>query len=95
MEEVGRRDAPLSDVIFLTDGYINFSVVCFRSPEIATQKHYPPDFGLNHFGFLVKDRAAAAVRLRAAGAERVETIPDVADKWKGPDGMVFDVTDKC
>ena len=82
-------------MIFLSDGYINFSVVRFKSPEIATPKHYPSDFGLNHFGFLVDDRAAAAVRLRATGAERVETIPNVADKWKGPDGIVFDVVDKA
>ena len=24
----------------------------------------------------------------------MKNIPHVADKWKGPDGVVFDVTDK-
>ena len=94
MQESGRGETAFAETISLSDGYVDFSVAGFRSPEIAAQRHYPCSFGLSHFGFLVEDREAAAQRLCAVGAERVKNIPNVADKWKGPDGVVFDITDK-
>jgi len=51
VKEWGRGETASTEQVSLSDGYIDFSVVHFRSPEIAAQKHSPSSFELGHFGF--------------------------------------------
>jgi hypothetical protein len=55
--------------------------------------------GICHFGFLVEDVKETRRRLQEAGAWHIaEPLPGLVhaeDKWKGPDGMLFDMTDQA
>ena len=66
MEGLGRSETTFAELISLSDGYIDFGVVRFRSREIAKQRHYPSSFGLSHFGFWLNN-----VMLRRSGSERL------------------------
>jgi catechol 2,3-dioxygenase-like lactoylglutathione lyase family enzyme len=67
LEEIGRGDSELAREVYLTDGYINLAIVCWkRTPE--NPNPYPEGYGLDHFGVQVDDLDAAETRARQAGA---------------------------
>jgi catechol 2,3-dioxygenase-like lactoylglutathione lyase family enzyme len=67
LEEIGRGDSELAREVYLTDGYINLAIVCWkRTPE--TPNPYPGGYGLDHFGVQVDDLERAESRARGAGA---------------------------
>src|SRR3954463_3070349 len=67
LEEISRGDSELAREVYLTDGYINLAIVCWkRTPE--TPNPYPDGYGLDHFGVHVDDLAGAEARARNAGA---------------------------
>ena len=101
MVEVGRTDSPFAEGIYLSDGTVNVACLRYRSREMAAKLGGSSEFGVSHFGFWVEDMDSARKRLQDLGAQHVETRdPDAAptgffeDKWKGPDGTVFDITDE-
>jgi catechol 2,3-dioxygenase-like lactoylglutathione lyase family enzyme len=100
MKEVGRTDSPFAEGIYLSDGTVNVAVLCYRSKELAAKLGGSSELGVSHFGFWVEDMETARKRLEDLGAQHVESRdPNSAptgffeDKWKGPDGTVFDITD--
>ena len=67
LEELQRGDSELAREVYLTDGYINLAIICWkRTPQ--NPDPYPEGYGLDHFGFHVDDVEAAEARARAAGA---------------------------
>jgi len=67
LEELQRGDSDIAREVYLTDGYINLAIICWkRTPE--NPDPYPEGYGLDHFGFHVDDVEAAEARARAAGA---------------------------
>ena len=99
MKEVGRNKGNYADAIYLTDGTLNLTVLTFKSLDIAEKIGGSRSFGVVHFGFWVDDLAAIRRRLKELGTECVESheVKDTQsghfeDKWKGPDGTLFDVT---
>jgi catechol 2,3-dioxygenase-like lactoylglutathione lyase family enzyme len=67
LEEIGRGDSELAREVYLTDGYVNLAIVCWkRTPE--NPNPYPEGYGLDHFGVQVDDLDAAETRARQAGA---------------------------
>jgi len=67
LEEIGRGDSELAREVYLTDGYINLAIVCWKRTQ-ETPNPYPGGYGLDHFGVLVDDLAGAEARVRAVGA---------------------------
>ena len=67
LEEIGRGDSDLAREVYLTDGYINLAVVCWkRAPQ--NPDPYPQGYGLDHFGVQVDDLDAAESRVKGIGA---------------------------
>jgi methylmalonyl-CoA/ethylmalonyl-CoA epimerase len=67
LEEISRGDSEVAREVYLTDGYINLAIVCWkRTPE--NPDPYPGGYGLDHFGLQVDDLGAAEARARGAGA---------------------------
>lgn len=67
LEEIGRGDSDLAREVYLTDGYINLAVVCWkRTPQ--NPDPYPGGYGLDHFGVQVDDLEAAESCVRKIGA---------------------------
>src|SRR2546428_810862 len=67
LEEIGRGDSELAREVYLTDGYINVAIVCWKRTK-ETPNPYPEGYGLDHFGLQVDDLESAEARARAAGA---------------------------
>lgn len=67
LEEISRGDSELAREVYLTDGYINLAIVCWKRTQ-ATPNPYPDGYGLDHFGVQVDDLAGAEARARNAGA---------------------------
>jgi catechol 2,3-dioxygenase-like lactoylglutathione lyase family enzyme len=99
-KEVKRTVAgdPLADGIFLSDGTLNIAILKFKSDQIGRGMDY---VGLHHFGICVEGVDGWADKLKAMGAESVMDPVDNGSgkqtfelKVKGPDGVVFDVSDR-
>jgi hypothetical protein len=67
LEEIGRGDSDLAREVYLTDGYINIAIVCWKRTK-ETPDPYPEGYGLDHFGLQVDDLDGAEARAREAGA---------------------------
>jgi catechol 2,3-dioxygenase-like lactoylglutathione lyase family enzyme len=67
LTELHRGDSELAREVYLTDGYVNVAIVCWKRTP-ANPEPYPEGYGLDHFGLQVDDLAAAEARARAAGA---------------------------
>ena len=67
LEEIGRGDSELAREVYLTDGYINIAIVCWKRTE-ETPNPYPEGYGLDHFGLQVEDLDLAEAQARRAGA---------------------------
>jgi methylmalonyl-CoA/ethylmalonyl-CoA epimerase len=101
MREIGRKtDSPLASLnIYLTDGTIHLAILKYRTAELARVYGGSEAYGISHFGFWVEDVEQTRERLREAGSEYVDRRAAdqnvlFEEKWKGPDGVVFDITDK-
>ena len=67
LEEISRGDSELAREVYLTDGYINLAIVCWKRTK-ETPNPYPDGYGLDHFGLQVDDLSSAEERARKAGA---------------------------
>ena len=67
LEELSRGDSDLAREVYLTDGYINLAIVCWKRTK-ETPNPYPDGYGLDHFGVQVDDLDGAEARARDAGA---------------------------
>lgn len=98
MREISRKtDSPLASLnIYLTDGTIHLAILKYRTPEIARVYGGSESYGISHFGFWVEDAEETRKRLREVGSDYVGDRPPgnnlFEEKWKGPDGVVFDIT---
>ena len=66
-EEISRGDSELAREVYLTDGYINLAIVCWKRTK-ETPNPYPDGYGLDHFGVHVEDLESAEAKARKAGA---------------------------
>ena len=67
LQEISRGDSELAREVYLTDGYINLAIVCWKRTR-ETPNPYPDGYGLDHFGVQVEDLAAAEAQAKQAGA---------------------------
>lgn len=100
MKEVGRNPTQFTDAVYLSDGTLNVTILCFKSQETAINMTRSSALGLSHFGFWVKSLEETAMRLQEAGMEHLimgeneqKVLIHHEEKWRGPDGVVIDITD--
>jgi catechol 2,3-dioxygenase-like lactoylglutathione lyase family enzyme len=86
LEEIGRGDSELAREVYLTDGYINLAIVCWKRTK-ETPNPYPDGYGLDHFGVQVDDLEHAEARARKAGA--VSQPPPPVDLSKLSGNTIF------
>ena len=67
LQEISRGDSDLAREVYLTDGYLNIAIVCWKRTR-ETPNPYPDGYGLDHFGVQVDDLESAEARARQAGA---------------------------
>lgn len=67
LEEISRGDSDLAREVYLTDGYINLAIVCWKRTK-QNPNPYPEGYGLDHFGVQVEDLDASEARVKDIGA---------------------------
>lgn len=86
-------EAPRPSGVFLTDGTLNIAILKFSEDQLGKGLDYT---GIHHFGVVVDDVETWSAKLEAMGAPPVPSdLPPTAHaeyKFKGPDGVVFDIT---
>jgi catechol 2,3-dioxygenase-like lactoylglutathione lyase family enzyme len=86
-------EAPRPSGVFLTDGVVNIAILKFANDQLGKGLDFT---GIHHFGVVVDDVDAWTRKLEAMGAPCLhEAMPPGAHaefKFRGPDGVVFDIT---
>jgi catechol 2,3-dioxygenase-like lactoylglutathione lyase family enzyme len=88
---------PGNNAVTLTDGHINISLIRFRADQIGRGLDYE---GLHHIGVVVDDVDEWTPKLEALGSPLIagkDAIPPGAHfeiKFRGPDNVVFDISDR-
>ena len=82
LEEIGRGDSELAREVYLTDGYINLAVVCWKRTK-QNPNPYPEGYGLDHFGVLVDDLEGAEAQVKEVGATPQPPPPVDLSKLEG------------
>jgi catechol 2,3-dioxygenase-like lactoylglutathione lyase family enzyme len=100
-QEVRRLDNPRCHGVVLSDGAINISVLKFKQDQIGRGLEFT---GLHHMGVFIDDMAAAEQKCLELGALPYDELPEDrhevnyrprrSDKFKGPEGNLFDINDK-
>jgi len=67
LQELSRGDSDLAREVYLTDGYINIAIVCWKRTT-DNPNPYPEGYGLDHFGIQVENLDEAEKLARHAGA---------------------------
>ena len=67
LEEIARGDSDIAREVYLTDGYINVAIVCWKRTR-DNPNPYPEGYGLDHFGIQVENLDEAEKLARHAGA---------------------------
>ena len=67
LEEIGRGDSDIAREVYLTDGYINVAIVCWKRTR-DNPDPYPEGYGLDHFGIQVDDLEGAEAKVKQTGA---------------------------
>ncbi len=106
MKQIGRIDSPTVRGYFLSDGDINVAILNFKTDAAAGVERGKGFSGIHHLGFQVESLDAIAERLAAAGSERRDDVNEalgvgqarqryanVEVKYRGPDGVMLDVSE--
>jgi catechol 2,3-dioxygenase-like lactoylglutathione lyase family enzyme len=100
MERVGREeDEKIGSVIYLSDGVVNLALLCYKPGAVAAGTTSVAPIGPNHFGFIVDDLEKTQSDIEAAGGKFFFKLGDSDRvnfelKFKDPDGIVFDLSQK-
>ena len=101
LREVGKVDSQTAVGYYLTDGYVNFAILKWKSEDPATTEGQQRWTGVHHFGFEVDDLKSARARVEAVGAvhrpypgvEEMAKRGNVEVKFHGPNGVTFDLSE--
>jgi len=105
MVEIATIDDPGTRGCFLSDGDINLAILNFKNDQAAGVERGKEWSGIHHIGFEVESLEAIAERLAAAGARRRDDVNralgvggrqahgNVEVKYRGPDGIMLDVSE--
>jgi len=104
MKKMGTIDDPGTVGCFLSDGDINLAILNFKNDQAAGVERGRGFCGIHHIGFEVESLEAIFDKLAAAGAERRHDVeaalgvghdhrPNVERKFRGPDGIMLDVSE--
>ena len=79
LQELSRGDSDLAREVYLSDGYINIAIVCWKRTK-ETPVPYPQGYGLDHFGVQVENLGAAEKQAKQVGATPQPRGP--GDRWR-------------
>src|ERR1700736_4641142 len=100
LKRVGREDLDIGSGIYLSDGVINLALLSFKGDRGSGWKDAKSFVGAHHFGFQVDDLADTQQRIESAGGTFFFDLGEGKDKvnferkFKDPEGIIFDISEK-
>src|SRR5205085_6006954 len=100
LERVGEEHIDMGSAIYLSDGVINLALLKYKGEAGSGLKNAEGFVGAHHFGFQVEDLEEAKQRVEAAGGKFFFTLGKSKEeanfevKYKDPDGVIFDLSEK-
>ena len=93
LKELRRQPADSgSEGVWLSDGYIYFAILKFRSEDAPYLGEGPSSVrGVHHIGFYVDDQEETCKALEGANSTECPGSTKVNRKYKGPDGLMIDI----
>jgi catechol 2,3-dioxygenase-like lactoylglutathione lyase family enzyme len=93
MTELHRKPGDTGDEgVWLTDGYIYFAILKFKSHEAPDMGEGPSTVpGVHHIGFYVDDLEEACQTIESASATVCPESSQANRKYKGPEGLMIDL----
>jgi len=106
MKEIARVDSPGATGYYLSDGDLNLAILNFKNDQVAGVERGKGYSGIHHIGFQVESLEAIAEKLAEAGSPLRDDINEalgvgqgrrhggnVEVKYRGPDGVILDVSE--
>ena len=100
LKRLRKLSSPTYSGYILTDGYLDIAILDFKTDQAAGAEFGAGFAGLHHLGFHVDAVKETAEKLvKASGKVRADIdagigIPGQDFKYTGPDGVMFDVSEK-
>ena len=100
LKRVGRDDLAIGSGVYLSDGVINLALLQYTSAEAAGVESLDDLIGAHHFGFKVENLEAMQRKIEGAGGRfffdlgKGKEDINFERKFKDPDGIVFDISEK-
>lgn len=100
LERVGEEHLEMGSGVYLSDGVINLALLKYKGQTGSGLKDAAGFVGAHHFGFQVEDLEKARRQIEAAGGKFFFTLGKTKDeanfemKFKDPDGVIFDISEK-
>jgi catechol 2,3-dioxygenase-like lactoylglutathione lyase family enzyme len=93
MTELHRKPGDTGDDgVWLTDGYIYFAILKFKSHEAPDMGVGPSTVsGVHHIGFYVDDLEEACQTIESASATVCPESSQANRKYRGPEGLMIDL----
>ena len=93
LKELRRQPADSgAEGVWLSDGYIYFAILKFRSEDAPYLGEGPSSVrGVHHIGFYVDDQEATCKALEHVGSTECPGSTKANRKYKGPDGLMIDI----
>ena len=85
--------------ILMTDGVMSLAILKFQTDQQAGDERGKDFHGLHHMGFVDDDLDGMTQKIEANGGSYHMRLPDSDEgatevKFRGPNGVVFDIVDK-
>jgi catechol 2,3-dioxygenase-like lactoylglutathione lyase family enzyme len=99
MERVGRTNSPIAHGVYLSDGVINLAILKYKDVAASGPERGLDWYGIHHVGFWVDEVKGAGQQIADAGGTymmgEVSNSPDTfyEVKYRGPDGVIMDITE--
>jgi methylmalonyl-CoA/ethylmalonyl-CoA epimerase len=100
MRRVGRTDSPIARGFYLSDGVINLAILKYKDVAASGGPERGLDwYGIHHVGFWVDGVKSAGQQISDAGGSymmgEVSNSPNTfyEVKYRGPDGVIIDITE--
>ena len=93
LSELHRRPADTgAEGVWLSDGYIYFAILKYRSEEAPNLGEGPSTVkGVHHIGFYVDDQAETCAAIEAESGTECPGSSAANRKYRGPDGLMIDI----
>lgn len=100
LDRIAEVDAEFASGVYLSDGVVNLALLKYKTDQVADPGKGKGFVGTHHFGFWVDNLDKTRQVIEKHGGKLFYDNPEQREaiyyemKFKDPDGIIFDISDK-